>query len=438
MRKGLFATLEDETGLAQQVGEQGPVVPEVVAEVAEGSAELSQDAGEVGDLVAQVEDAQLADQELQQVADTMQQSIDEGTGLDTGAAQMAEIATESIMNRLGLKGQRIIPATESFGSSNSRVAATRIAIESVGEKIKAIWEGILKFLKMVWQKITDFFAKFFSNSEKMEKAAEELKKKVVQVQGEPSKEQTVPATAFKAFNVGGKVNINTIGEIIGNHISVTKNTNDGFKLTGELIKACEGIITDLKSGKETDIEKTFESLGEKLPKAYLGPEAKISKGDDGSYVAVVGPFVDGINFKFSVKFGKDKDLESITFETKEDESKVEPTLEVLNKQQLEDACNKVIELAKATTEYKKNLPTIKKVSDESIKLVESIITIADKYAEGQDAPQFKKNLSVIKTAVTSLSNTNSRVATMLPAANVRAGNRCLNFVSASLKAYKVK
>ncbi len=444
MRKGLFATLEDETGLAQVVADQGPVVPEVVAEVAEGSAELSQDAQEVGDLVAQVEDAQLADQELQQVADTMQQSIDEGTGLDTGAAQMAEIATESIMNRLGLKGQRVIPATESFGSSNSRVAATRIAMEGVVDTIKKIWEGIKNFLKMVWQKITDFFAKFFSNTDKLEKAAKALQDKVGGLGSKAPKEKKIDNSSIAAaFKYNGKVNKDSVAAILGNHGAAVKGVNGLYTGALGLVNIVGGVL-DEKKADEAQVTKLFDSVEKLIESSQLStkPEAKKTEnGKDGEKLVVKhGPFVDGRYFVLEMTSKDKTELTSVSFTIDDAEKEAKATeVQVLTVEEMHIVCNFVIDLAKETGEYKKFQPNIMKFGTEVTKIVDGVIGAATVISDSVDNNhEFRRQLSVAKAAITGVSNVVSRSAVMLPAANVRAGNKALAYVQASMKQYEAK
>lgn len=439
MRKGLFATLEDETGLAQQVGEQGPVVPEVVAEVAEGSAELSQDAGEVGDLVAQVEDAGLADQELQQVADTMQQSIDEGVGLDTGAAQMAEIATESIMNRLGLKGQRVIPATEAFGSSNSRVAATRIAMESVMDRIKSIWKGILDFLKMIWTKITDFFSKFFANAEKLEKAAETLKGKVGEYKGKKaSSDEFDDAGIAKAFAAGaGKNDAKACIEILKRQESMLQGVKGTLATSYTMVSAFARLGSGITSGATINMDDII-SKGESLVKSasFDGTNGKdVSKGDRVS--TEFGPFYNGTLVKLSLDM-KDGEISAFDAEFTEIEKSGEGKKNVtLAADGMTKVLEQVIVLAKQAQEFKKTSSELKKVTDELTKATESVIKGIDGGLEGKEnAADIRKALATGKSVVTGSAKIVSRMSTQAPVMAVKAGNAALKYVQASMKEYK--
>ena len=63
--------------------------------------------------------------------------------MDEAAAEMASIAIESIRNRLGIRAQtRLVPATESFGNTNTRVVSTKLVVEEIGETLKRIWAAI--------------------------------------------------------------------------------------------------------------------------------------------------------------------------------------------------------------------------------------------------------------------------------------------------------
>lgn len=47
-------------------------------------------------------------------------------------------------------------AQENFGSANGRVAATKLAIESIGDSIKALFERIKAIAIRIWEKIKSF------------------------------------------------------------------------------------------------------------------------------------------------------------------------------------------------------------------------------------------------------------------------------------------
>jgi len=103
---------------------------EVAATVADESSEVQAEGDEIGVTVAQVEDAVQAGEELEDIAEVASETVEEGEGLDESAAEMASIAIESIRNRLGIRAQtRLVPATESFGNTNTRVVSTKLVVE---------------------------------------------------------------------------------------------------------------------------------------------------------------------------------------------------------------------------------------------------------------------------------------------------------------------
>jgi cell division septum initiation protein DivIVA len=146
MARGLFAILEDELSgeIVPENAEQRERVEELEAQVAQG--EVAQSEGEVTEMADAIDDAVTAVEELSEVSDILENSIEENEGLTEDAAAVAEVAVESICNRLGYKPvKRIVPAMESFGATSSRLDATKYALESIKGTAVRVWEAITVF-----------------------------------------------------------------------------------------------------------------------------------------------------------------------------------------------------------------------------------------------------------------------------------------------------
>lgn len=141
--------------------EEGEVVDEVskveLTEVADATAEVAEQGGEVDDHVEALSDGVDNIEEMTSVQDVLQKSVDSGEGVSEDAAEIAEIAVEAICARLGIKKQRTVPSLEAFGSKSSRLVATKFAIESIGEKIDQAWKAVKAFFAKVWAQIKAFF-----------------------------------------------------------------------------------------------------------------------------------------------------------------------------------------------------------------------------------------------------------------------------------------
>ena len=97
--------------------------------------------------------------------------------------EATEIAVEGICSRLGIYGGTGIPALESFSTKTGRQRNTRIAIESIGEKIKQIWEAVKMAFKKLVNYVKDFFAKLFDANAKMLARVNTLRAKTKSLKG---------------------------------------------------------------------------------------------------------------------------------------------------------------------------------------------------------------------------------------------------------------
>ena len=193
-------------GLVAAMEEDLPEVPveEVVAadsaesdlvEAADASAEV--DAG-----VGEIESAQADSDTLADIADTLEASEETG-GLDPVAAQVAEVAVESIYARLGVQRSKM-PAMEAFGAKETRVRATRIAVEEIRGTMKKIWDAIVAAFGKVLDWIKNFFRAIFDANEKLAQRADTLEKRANATKGTAKEEKMPAANVAKALGVNGK------------------------------------------------------------------------------------------------------------------------------------------------------------------------------------------------------------------------------------------
>lgn len=80
-------------------------------------------------------------------------------GISDTAAEIAEIAIESLIDRLGMKKQSVFVTTEQFRSAKTRTLATRISLEGIFEYLREIWEHIKQAAIKMWEVIERFFDK---------------------------------------------------------------------------------------------------------------------------------------------------------------------------------------------------------------------------------------------------------------------------------------
>lgn len=99
-------------------------------------------------------------------------------GLTQSAAFALSHRMSATYNRIGLEGlvETKFPSMESFGSTDSRVSATNVALEDLKEKVKAIGKAIFEKLKQVIAFITDFIGTVLKSLGTLKKRAQALLK----------------------------------------------------------------------------------------------------------------------------------------------------------------------------------------------------------------------------------------------------------------------
>ena len=206
--RGLVAAMESADG-TQGVDE---IIP--AADSAETSLLETAEAGaEVTGTLDDIESAQADGDSLGAIAETMEATEETG-GLDPVAAEVAEVAVESICNRLGVTRRKY--ALESFSSKDKRVAATRYAVEEIKDVLKRIWDAIVAAFGKVKEFLKNFFKALIDANEKLAQRADALVNKATNAKGSP-KEKEISAGGFgKALATGGTFKkANVIGALAG-------------------------------------------------------------------------------------------------------------------------------------------------------------------------------------------------------------------------------
>jgi hypothetical protein len=154
--------------------------PTVDAEYLNLISDISTDGTELdGDntvLVTAVADTELLDQ----VRDTLEQESAKGIGISSGAAEIADIVTESLRERLGISGTAL-PSLESFETNS--VLSTNLTLLSIGSTLTNAWEKIKAFFKTLIDKIKEFYNKVFSATGRLKERAIALRTKASELRG---------------------------------------------------------------------------------------------------------------------------------------------------------------------------------------------------------------------------------------------------------------
>lgn len=412
-------------------------IAEGATDLAEGSAEVDQEVAAIESLNLAIEEAEEGAEELEGNAEVLQESVDSGEGVSEDAAALATECMRNVMRRLQLPQRQVVPSLEAFGSKNTRLAVTRVALEGFSDTIKSIWERIKKGIKLVWQKITDFFAKFFDNTEKLTKQATALKKKAASLGSEIKEKQIKSKYVSKSFAADNKVTAAGVVKILNNHkiisSSFVSNMNGMSTLVGLANKMAGGSGPDEAAVAKAVVSFWQDGLGG----ADLVKRETVKDGDKDKDVISAGPFLDNSVLQVGIATSKDGSFEDLTTEVKANEKKnVSETSDTLKKDEILSVLAAVLTLATSTEEFKKQKSKIDGVQKALMGAADAALKVADKVTDtSEDNDKIKSGLAVARRLVTKLSAANSRLITLLPAWNVRAGKAALTYVSMSINAH---
>jgi hypothetical protein len=261
---------------------------------------------------------------LEDIKDVLEDAADKGEGIDETAAKIVEITTEAIYARLGFRDTKVMGSLESFQNVRSRVTATRMAAETIGDRVSAVWEAIKKFFKDLREKIKELWAKYVTAVGRLKRSAEAMRRKVSQTNGTKKEETfTDKSMVSKVLNKAGKVNLET----------TLRNT----------IKELEGMAT-IKDQLIESVEKVNGSIDFK---ELVSLNAYVVKMGSGKDISEDQAMVGNKGIKFYVDDSGDKTTLDVFEAVFDNDQDGDTDIEVLEKGKLEGICSDVIKVCNA-------------------------------------------------------------------------------------------
>ena len=449
MSKGLFMSMED---IDNELPVDENEAAEVAVTVADDSAEVQAAGDDVGTSVTEIEDAVQAGDELESVGEVAADAVESGEGLTEESAELVEIAVESILNRIGVRDTgRIVPATESFGNSNTRLAQTKVVLEGITDWVKKIWNAIKAGAARLLDKIKLFFISLFKSTEGLNKHIAGLKQRV-------NKLGTDVKPAEKSIKAPGVARI--IGVKAKAGLAEFKAMNDNAdKLTDVGVKICSqqralvGHVNDMATKemneanvkdfltKKTNIFDQVENIvgnGFKALATDLGTTltAKQPKGKQGSVTtASYGPFPgatalvsttrkNGTDVSFSLAFEGIKGAKGETVEA----------LDISGMKEVLDISSKLIF---KLNDMKKVQSEVEAVTKGVNKTADTVIASASKILNKQgSSTETRQGLADLKEAVTTSLNILSVIGNRAPALQYNLAKAGADYVSMCLRNMK--
>lgn len=159
---------------------------------------------------------------LTNVHDVMDAAGD--AGIDSIAADIAQIAVESIYKRLGIKPQVAHSiAAENFGSNMTRQEATKVAMEGLASSIKRIWIAIKNAMRKMFLFLKEFMNRVFDANSRLAARATKVLTAAKKISNHTPKKATLNSSlSFRHLITDYTGGIFTDGHFLANPLEAYK------------------------------------------------------------------------------------------------------------------------------------------------------------------------------------------------------------------------
>jgi hypothetical protein len=416
-RRGLVLAMES---MEDEVEGSPEDLAEDVAEVEVSSSELKETELDASDLQDGISEAIEDSQTLDKIKDVLEDSIESGEGLDETAAEITEVAIESICMRLGIQREsRLLPATESFGSTTSRLAATRIALEAAENIFVRMWKAIKSALTSVAQAVKEFLTKYFTALGKIENLYTTLKTSVDGLDPAKKAEDADIESESLAYALGngGNATYDSAVNVLKAQDSFTTNVLLSSSVLVDVSKELVSALNNLDSFDFNKLEDASRKYIEVL---------KDKKG-----------LVDGTSIEPSTDNHEQGVLGFIVAWLIKDQTHKGTKAAVLKKNEMTGLLTSVAKLLVTSKEFKKEEAKIAQVNDLITSIADKFIKGSVKVADdGSDKDSSKKASKAAGDSVKSINKLVHNSSVTLLSMNVKALKSSLSYIEKSLKAYK--
>lgn len=379
--------------------DDGVIVPENTDGLGDTAAAVEAETAAVNDMAAGIEEmeeqmdqAEAAADGLGEVKEVMDDSIEKGEGLSEDAAKIAEVAVESYQDLLGVpRNLRVKIGAESYGSKHTRLAATKVGSEGIGETLKKAWQAIMEGIKRVWENIKAFFGGLFKSRSSLKEYIEKLEERLdaIPASAKP-KEKNLKIGAAKAFVINGKSDKKTAETICKNagmlEAMATQVMAGVFGLLEAVMKSSSYNTVQEFDKAVSDASNTFD--GKSRPNKNGFAEVKYNgPGDKPKDTVFAGYFLNGQSLAYThvqTNMGNnvvehDLDLKLVK-NTKDEPSEIE----ALEKPDCSRFISEMLDGLKALDKFEKVKSELDKAADLATKTAEQFSKVAGA-AEEDDA-----------------------------------------------------
>jgi hypothetical protein len=251
-------------------GEAAASVTEFIESAEAPIIEMNEAASEVTGITESMDQGADTAEVLDQMGEQVETVIAEDGGLTEHGAAAIEVAVEGLRTMVGFSRGKAF-AMEGFGDKATRVQATKVALESIQDTVKKIWERIVAAFKAAIEYVQKFFAKVLDSGKRLEARADKFlaMAKAAEKDGKNPGDEKLDVTAqAKLLHVAGKF---PEAKVLAEKLKAS-STAEG-KFYEEISKYADSLTSEA-SKEGGDAEKVAEpSLDANvLPEGYAVPE----------------------------------------------------------------------------------------------------------------------------------------------------------------------
>lgn len=478
-----FASLSRRLAIEDAELDMGEVemVPAPEAEAPAAVAEVVEAGQDIDDGIGVINEANDDITELETVGEIVADSIEpeveggaEGPGMEPVAAALAAETVARLRKKWGLSSPQSIgaPALESFGRASSRKQATRLALLGFSDTIKKIWEKIKAFFKGLWDRIKSAVKSIFQSNVKTQQRAMALKKEINNTNPTtPKNDQFDSSSLAKAFGLKGKdVVAANVKDVLKNHKQLLESTSEMNKGTANFIGLLRtSAAKALADDKTTGASPVAEALGAiKSAAAEFGKNmnsvlgsgtgqnnnsellSELKKKNDktsgktNEKYEVIGPFVNStylylITFEEAVGSGSTASTAyHVQFGMESIAESTNSSVKTLKKDEMQDIITTVIAGCEAAGGVERSVKVGDAVTKEINDLSTTIINaVSNKNYDDTADVGIKHQINQIRAYVNTVSTMMASANGSMMVKNMSALNYALDYVSGSLKQYKM-
>lgn len=426
MRKGILAMEELDEVVEPVEAEATEAELTASAPEAEAMGEVEESHDEVIEADDAVEEAGETAETIEEVRGNIEEAAETEGGVSEPEARALEVAVEHMLVQLGMPKAKakVFPAMEGFKGRETRLQATRVALESISEKLHTLWKAIIANIQKVFEMVTAFIKSVLAGAKHLEVRAALIKKMAVRKKDAKAGSVKVkPGFALISKDghiLAGGALVSGIAEL-----GSDKVINFDYGKAATIVnKTLSGILDGI--GKEGAFENASKHLDE-LDKELLMPFG--GDGGDFEHALPLG------GATLSVKVAKaDGFATGASVELKAGEAKLPESVEGMSMEDAAKVADAVIADLKKFGLYEKQSGDIAATMKSLTAKMSSAMAKSGKDAEGEAAAGANKAAHQVAQCVQVVKTLLARTSTLVRGYNLRTCKAALDFAGASVGA----